>query len=258
MSCCIKEEIQAAQTALKQEWSQRLDRIEDQLKQLAEVGQTVSQVEDAIQFQSQRIDDLLKVTLPAITDYVEKMVNASVIQTLDLDAHRRKWSISIHGLPGPAGEDEATTRKACVALAQQHLRVPDAAEADIAACHRLKQEPNAGITIRFVDLSKRNKWMAGAKHLKGHDGKISMTPDMPPPLRKLRTELLAIRRNMPPEQKTQTSIKYLKTWPYVELSVPGGDNIRPTTSQSDVVANILGIHPRLSLAELSGDITEDA
>ena len=43
---------------------------------------------------------------------------------MDLDVHRRKWSLSIHGLKGEASEDEEVTRDACVKLAKIILVSP--------------------------------------------------------------------------------------------------------------------------------------
>ena len=85
--------------------------------------------------------------------YVGSIATALEFQTLDLDVHRRKWSLTFQGLEGVAGESEVVTRKACISLAKASLGVKDAKEEDLAACHRLKREANAGVILRFRDLS---------------------------------------------------------------------------------------------------------
>ena len=73
--------------------------------------------------------------------------------SLDIDMHRRKWSLTIQGLKGAADEDEDTTRQACVNLAKQHLKITDASVFDFSSCHRLANKENAGIIIRFKDFA---------------------------------------------------------------------------------------------------------
>ena len=148
----IKEEIKSV---LKEEFGDHLSHIERELTKLTTVYDKVQDVEAAINFNSQRLDDICQTSLPALASHVEKVATALALQTLDIDVHRRKWSLAIHGVKGKAGETEADTRSSCVALARQHLGVANATEADFSACHRLNQREDAGIIIRFnVSIKK--------------------------------------------------------------------------------------------------------
>ena len=91
-------------------------RLEQQLAQMNDLVTKVSAVETAMQFTSKRMDDLEKVALPALASHVEQVASALALQTLDIDVHRRKWSLTVQGLKGDPDEDDADTRRACVRL----------------------------------------------------------------------------------------------------------------------------------------------
>ena len=55
---------------------------------------------------------------------IQEVTTGLALQTMDLDVHRRKWSLSIHGLKREASEDEEVTRDACVKLAKIILVSP--------------------------------------------------------------------------------------------------------------------------------------
>ena len=58
---------------------------------------------------------------------IQELTAGLVLQTMDLYVHRRKWSLTIHGLKGEAGEDEEVTRDAGVKPAKiifVSLRLP--------------------------------------------------------------------------------------------------------------------------------------
>ena len=106
----------------------------------------------------------------------EEVATGLALQTMDLDVHRRKWTLTIHGLKGEAVEDEEVTRDASVKLAQDHLGIPDAASTDFATCHRLSKYASSGIILRFRELSTRNTWPGNAKELRHHFDAISISP----------------------------------------------------------------------------------
>ena len=97
--------------------------IDAQLKHTFAIKETVEAVEKAVDYTSSRLDDIYKVSLPALTKHVEQVAVGLVMQTLDLHVHRRKWTLMIQGLKGPADDDEDETRAACVALARDCLQV---------------------------------------------------------------------------------------------------------------------------------------
>ena len=65
--------------------------------------------------------------LPAVTDHMARIAESLAHQTLQIDVHPRKWNIIIHGIEGPAGELEHTTRAKCIQFAQEVIKVEDAA-----------------------------------------------------------------------------------------------------------------------------------
>ena len=137
-----------------------------QLQQALAIKDTVVAVEKALNPTSQRIDDVYRVSFPALSRQVEQAAVGLALQTLDLDVHRRKWALTIQGLKGEEKEDEKVTRSLCLDLAKQHLGVSDAAGPDLAACHRLNRSAGSGIFILpFWDLSQCNEWLTGAKGL---------------------------------------------------------------------------------------------
>ena len=237
----IKSNIESTMSTIIGE---RLDRIDAKINQLATLQQSVVDLRTAVQDTSDRMEDLLKVTLPSLVKQCEDITTTLVMQQLDQEVHRRKWAITIQGLPGEAREDESDTRNACIALAKDHLGINDANERDFAACHRLQQDKDAGIIARFVDLQKRDQWLLGARRLKNSDLRVSLSPDLPPVLRPLKKELLEKRRELPPEVKSRAHVRYLRQWPYVELSMgKNKTSIRPSTTQRAIVQKFLGSTP---------------
>ena len=156
----VHDELQAV---VKQEVSDRLDSFEQQLTQLSALRKEMGDVFASLEFTSKRLEELKSSSLPALYNHVERIISTLAFQTLDIDMHRRKWSLTINGLKGKPSEDDVDTRNACVWLARNHLGIPEADASDLAACHRLARTEDAGIILRFRDLSARNEWLSGAK-----------------------------------------------------------------------------------------------
>ena len=121
----------------------------------------------------------------------------------------RKWSLVIHGLDGGASEDGEVTRQTCKDFAKTVLKVEDAEATIFSACRRLSQRPNAGITIRFVDLAQWDRWLSVTKHLKNYNKKILISPDLPPMLRSLEDELKQTRAQLPAQQKPKSRVRFI-------------------------------------------------
>ena len=238
---------QETRDAVKSEFGDRLDQLDSAIKTVAETQSTVRGIESSMDFLSQRLDDLQQTALPAVAEHVKQVATQLALQTLDIDMHRRKWSLTIQGLKGAADEDEDTTRQACVSLAKQHLKITDASVFDFSLCHRLANKENAGIIIRFKDLQQRNNWLQNAKFLKSHTGKISIAPDLPPVLRPLKKELLEKRKNLSASEKKGAIIRNLRQWPYVDLKIVNGPVIRPSANAEDIVHSVLGFHPMMRM-----------
>ena len=235
----LRDELQAV---VKQEVSDRLDRFEQQLTQLSALQKEMGDVSASLEFTSKRLDDLKSSSLSALYNHVERITSTLAFQTLDIDMHRRKWSLTINGLKGKPSEDDVDTRNACVRLARNHLGIPDADASDLAACHRLARKEDAGIILRFRDLSARNEWLSGAKNLKGHSDAISISPDVPPVLRPIRNDLLQKRKALSSDDKKGAHIRYLRQWPYMELIVGKTRKIRSDIKKDSIVEGILGFN----------------
>ena len=74
------------------------------------------------------------------------------MNALDMDKHRRKWTVIINGLHGEA---EPINRTKVRSFACNKLKIPGADTHSFSACHRLAQKENAGIIVKFVDLSEK-------------------------------------------------------------------------------------------------------
>ena len=120
------------------------------------------------------------------------------------------------------------------------IGVDDADPRDITACHRLKQSENSGVIIRLCDLSQRNRWLAGARNLQRHPGKISVSPDLLPVLRSLKNDLLVKRKGLPPADTAQSRINYISRWPYVTLAVAGKPLQQAEVSIDSIVQQVIG------------------
>ena len=150
---------------------------------------------------------------------------------------------------GQLDTETYSNNQACVALARDHLQVDSASDTDLAACHRLSKRADSGIIVRFKDLKQRNAWLSGAKNLKNHPDKISVSQDLPPVLRTLKTELLGKRKDLPPPQKSKSNLRYLKSWPYIELKTGTGNIIRPSATRESIAAAVIGFNPLLPVPE---------
>ena len=222
--------------------TKRLDDIDKSLRIFAELQTKVDAIETAMQNSSDMLDTFVKDTLPSLFSHLSSVAEGLAHQTLKIDVHRRKWNLIFHGVEGPAGEKEHATRESMVEFAKNTLKAKNPAKSDLAACHRLSGTQNAGTIVRFVDLSKRDQWLSGTKHLKGMKD-ITVSPDLPPVLRQMKDELMKIRKDLDADKKTKAKIRYLPSWPFVELKVGDDTPIRPRTTLASVTKDILGINP---------------
>ena len=237
---------QASIAASQNDMSRKLDNA---LSELASVSNKVEALETAAQASSDRMDTVVSDALPAIADRISSVATALAMRQMDLEVHRRKWALVIQGVEGAAKEKEEDTRAACIALARDALKVPNGMNTRVSACHRLSQDADAGIIIRFTDLTERNLWLQHTKNLKGKDTKVTIYPDLPPVLRKLKTDVLAQRKELDPTIRKQSFVKYIKQWPYVRLSIRGQTDRNPRIAQETIVKDILGVHPHVELQE---------
>ena len=188
-----------------------------------------------------RVETIETASLPALATHIASVTTNLATYVLDQDVHRRKWSLIIHGIKGAESEDELTTRQKCIALAAETLRVPNAVNTQLSACHRLSKKANAGIILRFVDLSQRNIWLKNARNLKNSKEHISISPDLPPLIRPLKMDLLQQRKELPPDVRVKSHVQYFSSWPYVKLNVPGQQPRVPTPTKNAVLGTLFGV-----------------
>ena len=208
------------------------------------------EIEASLQFQDTTLKQY-ETMFQTMKDFVVDIATNLSMYVLDMDAHSRKWSIMVQGLPGVGGESESVTRQKCADLGKKIKVQKPFASTNLAACHRLSQGANAGIIIRFTDLKDRNDWLAKARNLEKTD-KISISPDLPPKVRILKTNALNERKQLPAEDKRASKIKHLKSWPFIELIVNGEKRV-PACSKLDVVRDMIGIE-NIPSFQLSTDV----
>ena len=248
---CVREETAELKADIKL-LKGKLDSIDKLSQSITTLTTTITAVENGLQFASQRLDHMGEKIIPAVNRHMSSLSQRLLHETLKMDAHRRKWNIVLHGINGPAAEDETATRKAVKDFAQSALKLSpdDINDSIFSACHRLSQKENAGIIIRFVDLTYRDKWLAGAKNIQTYiselrppnpDKKISMAIDLPPNLRPLKDNLMKKRKELPLEKRRRSKLRYLANWPFVELRVEGESPIRPSETLADIAKSTLGL-----------------
>ena len=205
---------------------------------------TVGTIETSLTSYSNELDSIKSKVLPDLSDHVSTCEQQLADYILSIDAHRRKWNVTFHGIKGDIKEDESVTRRKTIEFAHKYLGLSkeDAASTGMSACHRLSNKKDAGVIVRFSDLSKRDQWLAGTRKLKDTAGelKISVSVDLPPAVRPLKDELMLRRSKMDRAQRMKTKLKYLTRFPYVELRAEGQPSIRPSKSLREVTKEILG------------------
>ena len=117
----VWDEIQAVVTQEVSDW---LDCFEQQLTQLPALQQHMCDVTAFLDFTSKKLEDLKSPSLPSFCNHVERIADALAMQTLDLDMHRRKWSLTISGLKCASGEGDVDTRDASVQDPSRRSHLP--------------------------------------------------------------------------------------------------------------------------------------
>ena len=112
----------------------------------------------------------------------------------------------------------------------------------MAACHRLSNEADSPVLAKFVNLDDRNDWISNAKHLKNSNPYVSLSPDLPPGLRPLKTDIMKKRKELLSEGKVPVKVKYHSSWPYISLSGKGKPTITPTISKKTIISKYLGLN----------------
>ena len=241
-----RELLDAIRQVIREEVSSRLDNLEVKVNELAKIKETLSEhkqcindIENALEDIGRQIDEFKEKSIPDLEKKYKDITTNICLRNLDLDTHRRKWSLILNGIQGEPGELERDTRTKVREFAKQQLKVTGADTHKFGACHRLSQKENAGIIICFTDLSDRNSWLSNAKNLKNTGSKISVSPDLHPTLRKLKSNILNKRKDLPPEQKRLSQVHYMPRWPYICLKIRGQTTIIPDVTKESIVNSYL-------------------
>ena len=70
---------------VREELGDRLDRMEQQLAMVTDLQAQMTGLESSLQFASKRIDDLYKISLPALAAHFGRVSTPLAMQTLDID-----------------------------------------------------------------------------------------------------------------------------------------------------------------------------
>ena len=80
-----------------------------------------------------------------------------------------------------------------------------------------------------------------AKNLKGADQNVSLSPDLHPCLRKLKNNILQIRKDLTTEEKRGSHIRFCPNWPNVYLKKSDQTSVYPQISKKSIVQDYLGM-----------------
>ena len=249
VASAVTKEFQALRDEIKSLHSKFDDIISQEITPLKS---RLSDVADGLTHASDTITHIEKSCLPAITQHIASLTQANHHEILKMDAHRRKWNVIFHGIDGPAAQDETATRNDMRNFAKSVLKLSqdDINDTRFSACHRLSKKKDAGVIVRFSDLSDRDKWLMGAKNIQSYlaalpphqqGKKISMSIDLPPLIRPLKNELMQKRRELPLERKRKSKLRYLTQYPFVELRIEDEPTLRPSVSLTDITKSTLGL-----------------
>lgn len=243
MTSIIEEKTQSAVGTLQT----RLDNIDQKLTGLSAIEKSVEECKSEVEY-------IRNNTLPEMSNHLTELIAGCALQCLDLHAHHRKFALVIQGVKGDPNESPEKTRKAVIDLAKTDLKV-NAKEQDFAACHRNGPDASSSIHARFVDLSTRDRFLANAKKLANsrHKG-ISISVDVPPCLRKVKKELVELRKALPLERKKRSYVKHLPSWPYFQLVEKADDKVLTVTKHTFSREAIALAALQSSLKEIEGPL----
>lgn len=205
----------------------------------------ISSLEKSLSDLSDKYNKLKTSIIPAIASHVSNVTNQLALRDLELETHRRKWNLILHGLDGDEGEAQHKTRESVMKFAKEKLKLQDT-NIHLAACHRLSRKKNAGIIVRFCDLSQRDLWMFSTKNL--HGTNISLSPDLPPKVRPIKNAVMLHRKSLDQDARKKSKVRYLPQWPFIELKLDDKNTFRPPIAIDKIAEDHLGIKTLLNLA----------
>lgn len=182
-----------------------------------------------------RIDNVEE-DLSKVSKLVETYRSDLLFRQLDMEVYNRKWQLVVKNISGEKGELNSITKQKIQELDREVFRT----NATFMACHRLTQNENAKILVRFVDLDIRNVWLHNAKQLKSKNrfANVSICPDLPPVLRQLRNDVMLQRKSLPPDQKKKAAVNHLPQWPYVNMKIKDVGVKIPTITKKVIIDEV--------------------
>ena len=212
------------------------------------MSEKISSLENSLSVLTEKYENLKTKTLPALASHVATVTNQLALRNLELETHRRKWNLTLHGVKGDENEPQQTTRSKVLKFAKENLKLSDSdlSGMHFAACHRLSRNKDAGIIIRFCDLSQRDMWMSSTRNLKGSS--LSLAPDLPPKVRQLKNAVMLHRKSLDEDSRRKSKVRYLAQWPFVELKLDERNTFRPQVALEQIVGDVLGIRTMFKLA----------
>ena len=106
----------------------RLSELEKHMSIVSKLKEVVEDVEKSLEFHVKQVQDIQTQVLPDLAAHFSDALTSVALQNVDLNVHRRKFSLVVQGIPGPASEDSADTRKAVISMAKTQMGVADAKE----------------------------------------------------------------------------------------------------------------------------------
>ena len=108
---------------LEARFTAQTSEIEKSLNEkVAALETTMSSLKDDLSFLSNKYDTLKNTALPALASHVSNIANNLTLRHLELETHRRKWNLILHGIKGDADEFQHITRESVLKFAKDKLK----------------------------------------------------------------------------------------------------------------------------------------
>ena len=198
----------------------------------------VESADFTLQQQNDIIKDITEIRLVNLDDKLQEEERSR----LALEVWGRKWNLVIRGIEGSTNESPMVTEEKVRAFFSRDLNLNERSMI-FAAVHRLPVRnsnttgqtrasrgtivPN--ILVRFINIQDRDGVIQAAVKKLNQGSGISVVPDLPPTINKIRQTLLLQRKSMSKEEKKKVKLVYLKFYPFVALK-PKRVNDPPNTS----------------------------
>jgi hypothetical protein len=228
----LKEHVETAVTQAMTQFSTKLE----------EATKTVADHTKCITDLQAKFEDIIKTELPRLKSERDDLKTEVGLKQIEADMEKRKKSLIVSGIPGRSAEHEGTTRDSIIDFARVKLDIAQAAETHFLACHRLKRTENAPTLVSFQDSRQKETWVKKASLLRRAQPKMAITQDITPAVRTLRNDIYDQKKLLPDAEQKLYSLRYLSSWPFVQMKSTTGDIITPRNTKGDLVQNYLALN----------------